>query len=253
MIDVSAAVPAHRLGAIAPLDLIDTSTYEFYRIAPPGAILASISIGLAGFDEDSARDAFATSISRCVRTLGQRSVSVAMLNGLPLILNLTPEQVASFRAECQAIGIIPTDGMQAAVEAIRTLRLKRVTVANKWDSDLNGLLRDELARAGIEIVGLATEVHTAGQVKGSYQSGAELAFALAEQAHAAAPDADGIYLAGGAWLTLGLLDAIERKFGKPVVTGQQSAHWFNLNIAGCYRPIQGHGELLSQRLDRSSI
>lgn len=251
MIDPVAGLPQYRLGAISPLDLIDTSTYEFYGIAPPNAILSSISIGLGGFTADAAKAAFSANLERCVNTLAKRSVRVAMLNGLPLLLHLAPEQLALFRSQCADAGILPTNGLEAAIAAIKALGLTTVAVGNKWSPDLNCLLREALAREGIEIVGGATEPHTAEEVKGSFESGAALAYELACRADEAAPNAEAVYLAGGAWLTLHMIGRLENELGKPIITGQQSAHWYNLNVAGCYQPRTNMGALLARSLDQS--
>lgn len=63
-----------RLGVIGPLDLIDTSAYEFYRIAPPEVIMTLASIGLQKFSEEGAQEAFTANFDHRLRQLANRGV-----------------------------------------------------------------------------------------------------------------------------------------------------------------------------------
>ena len=57
------------------------------------------------------------------------------------------------------------------------------------------------------------------------------------------PDADGLLLAGGAWLVAQAVPMLEAEFGKPVVTNPGSTYWAALRQADL-EPQPGFGQLL---------
>ena len=58
------------------------------------------------------------------------------------------------------------------------------------------------------------------------------------------PEADGVYIGGGSWLTLPVITTLEEEFGKPVITHQVATVWHLLNLLQCWKPIAGHGRLM---------
>jgi maleate cis-trans isomerase len=46
---------------------------------------------------------------------------------------------------------------------------------------------------------------------------------------------------------------MEQELGVPVILGQQSAHWYSLNVAECYEARRGMGALLGIELAKSAV
>lgn len=63
--------------------------------------------------------------------------------------------------------------------------------------------------------------------------------------------ADGVLIAGTGVRCVGIIDALEAKLGKPVITANQASLWRCLGLAGVDAPIQGYGRLLSGPRDTS--
>jgi maleate cis-trans isomerase len=61
-----------------------------------------------------------------------------------------------------------------------------------------------------------------------------------------APDADGLFLVGGAWRSLAAVPILEEDYGKPVVTNPIAQVW-RLISQGIAPPVQGWGRLLAAR------
>ena len=154
------------------------------------------------------------------------------------------EQAATFAAK----------GGWTAVDAcalsIKALGAERVAIASKWSDDVNATLAGTLNRLGIEVVGSVGVAHDMDQITGDYESGAQTAWTLAHAAMESMPEADMVFLAGAAWLTLHLVEALERELGVPVVTGLQSTNWLALNLVEAFTPREGQGSLLRRVLDR---
>lgn len=70
--------------------------------------------------------------------------------------------------------------------------------------------------------------------------------ALYEQICASCPaQADSILIAGTGLRCVGIIDALEQKLDRPVITANQASLWHCLEHAGVRRPIAGYGSLLS--------
>jgi maleate cis-trans isomerase len=111
---------------------------------------------------------------------------------------------------------------------------------------MNRTLGEFFARGGVEIAGVASEVLTPAQFqKISTADNMALAYELGRAALTRFPDADGLYIGGGAWLSEPVCQALEREFGKPAISNQSCLIWDNLTRLGRWRPLPGQGILLS--------
>ena len=75
------------------------------------------------------------------------------------------------------------------------------------------------------------------------RQGVELAVRLGRSAFLAAPQAEGLLLAGGAWLSLQAVPILEAEFGRPVVTNPSATFWAALRQFGIHSPSVGWGRL----------
>jgi maleate isomerase len=60
------------------------------------------------------------------------------------------------------------------------------------------------------------------------------------------PDVEGIFLSGGAFRTLEMLETLEKDSGLPVVTTVPANMWHCLKLIGVNDPIHGYGQLLEK-------
>lgn len=242
-------LPSCRIGYVNPLDMIDTCPYEFYRLAPDNAIASFISIGLKGFSGDAAFEAVNANLDHCMAQLAKRRVQVTVLGGLPMLFNLGPDYSAAYAEySMEKFGLRGVTSVDAVVAALKTLKVQRVVVIDKWDDELNRKVGDVLGGHGIDLIGSVSEVHTADQVKTSFEAGADVALRLAEKAKKQEPDADCFFIAGGAWLVAPYISQIEREFGVSVVAGQQSKIWYSLNLLDNHSDRPEFGSLMNTRM-----
>lgn len=69
--------------------------------------------------------------------------------------------------------------------------------------------------------------------------------ALYEQIAAACPDsADGVLIAGTGFRCVGIIDALERKLARPVISANQASLWRCLRLSGVQTSVSGYGGLL---------
>ncbi|MQA60178.1 MAG: maleate cis-trans isomerase [Actinophytocola sp.] len=116
----------------------------------------------------------------------------------------------------------------AFARAIHALGLHRVAIVASYPDDVATLFKEFLAAEGIEVVSLSSAgIDTAAEV-GRLPPEQVIELAVAND-H---PDAEVLLIPDTAMRTIELVDTIERRLGKPVLTANQVTIWEGLRIAG---------------------
>jgi maleate cis-trans isomerase len=239
-------LPKKKIGILSPLPVIDNSAYEFYRIVGDRVMLALIPVGLSEFSAKDVERVFAP-IDSLLDKLMDRGVDVVMQSGVPLPILIGVEAHDRLVAHmAQYSGRPATSSILGIVAAAKSLGIRNIALANKWSDPMNRTLGEFFARGGIRVAGVAAEVLSPADFqKKSSGENIELAYELGRAALTRFPDADGLYIGGGAWLSQPVCEALEREFGKPTISNQSAMIWDTLHRVGCWQPIPGHGRLLS--------
>jgi maleate cis-trans isomerase len=147
-------------------------------------------------------------------------------------------QVAALGA---AAGVPASSTSFAFVDACARLGVTRVAVGATYPDDVADRFVSFLATAGIEVLALSARgIVTAAEV-GTLEPAAVLEFAAAAD-HA---DAEAVLLPDTALHTIELLDALDARLGKPVLTANQVSIWQGLRLAGAGAPRAGLGALFA--------
>jgi maleate cis-trans isomerase len=116
----------------------------------------------------------------------------------------------------------------AFARAAQRLGVERVAVAASYPDEVARLFVEFLAAAGIEIVAMSSEgIDTAAEV-GRLSPDAVVELAVSHD-H---PAAEAVLIPDTAMRTLGVVNAIEHRLGKPVLTANQVTVWEGLRLAG---------------------
>ncbi|WP_219412889.1 maleate cis-trans isomerase family protein [Pseudonocardia nigra] len=151
-------------------------------------------------------------------------------------------QVAALGA---AAGVPASSTSFAFVDACARLGVTRVAVGATYPDDVAERFVAFLARAGVEVLSLSARgIITAAEV-GTLEPEDVLAFAAA----ADHPDAEAVLLPDTALHTVGLLDALDARVGKPVLTANQVSIWQGLRLAGADVPRSGLGRVFARAGD----
>jgi arylmalonate decarboxylase len=170
--------------------------------------------------------AFDFLVARKVERISQGGIPVSAYAGRARILAMLEE--AARRTTISA-----TADFEESIEAIRHLGIKRVAVAAKWGPELMKRIVEYLDHAGITPIGVHGHEHSAQQVVALRpQESVDVALALGREAFAKMPEADGLLLAGGSWLVMQAVSALEAEFGKPIVTNPGATYWAALRQGG---------------------
>ncbi len=237
-------IPKRKLGILDPLEVSDDAPYEFYHLVR-GVMLVSADLGLEAFSVADVERVFAKA-SRVTDALMARGIDLIMQSGvpLPILVGLDAHDQLVEQLARQT-GKPTTTSMLGVIRACRHMGITNVALANKWRPDMNKTLADFFARDGIRVAGVASEIMGPERFqKMGIAPSLNLAHELARQALRQFPDADGLYIGGGAWMTTPLIADLEREFGKPVVTNRNALIWDTLHLVDYWTPIPGYGRLL---------
>lgn len=143
-----------------------------------------------------------------------------------------------------ATGIPSTTTIAATCDALRALSAVRLSVASPYEPWLNDYLRTFFEKSGFTV--LAIEGFSAG-AQGAIgpqhadrvtpQQVADLAMAVDR------PQAQAIFISCTNFRTLEVIEPLEQKLGKPILTATSVSMWKMLRLANDAHAIAGAGEL----------
>lgn len=145
------------------------------------------------------------------------------------------------REICQTIenmtGIRATTTIESVTKALQQLRVRRVSVASPYEGWLNQKLRDFMEKSGFEVMaidGIGTREHASV----TPERVAELACSVDR------PEAEAIVISCTNFRTLEIIEPLEQRLGKPVITSNSASMWEMLRVLADPRTIAGAGRLL---------
>jgi maleate isomerase len=129
----------------------------------------------------------------------------------------------------RAAGGIPASSTSFAfVAAAKALGVAKVAVAASYPHDVSALFVDFLDAAGITVDGMSSHgVATAAEVATMTPEAVSDMAAAYDR-----PGADALLIPDTAMRTLALVNTLEDRLGKPVLTANQVTIWYGLRLAG---------------------
>ena len=124
----------------------------------------------------------------------------------------------------------------AVVDALRSVGAQRISVASPYEAWLNEKLKEYLNMFGIEVTalkGLGTQEHASF----TPEQNAELAVEVDR------PESQAIFISCSNFRTLEMIEIMEKKLGKPVLTSNMCSLWKMLRRLGDSRCLPGTGLL----------
>jgi maleate isomerase len=138
-----------------------------------------------------------------------------------------------------ATGIPGVTSSAATADALRSLQIKRVSVASPYAPWLNEKLKEYLQACGFEVLamqGLGTQAHASFTPEQNAALAAEVDRA----------ESQAVFISCSNFRTLEIIEPLERKLGKPVVTSNMVSLWKMLRTIGDRRHIPGAGRLFRE-------
>jgi maleate cis-trans isomerase len=240
------AKPPYYCGIIAPArgdEAGETNRTE--SLLPSEVITLSNVLGIRDYTSAGVEEAM-THYPDCVRDLVSRGAQRVCLNGIPISVQLgRPRVLELIENSPKHFGVPGDTAGEAAVAAMQYLGVGKLAVGSRWADEVNDALIRYLADAGIEVLAMTSRGQWAQQAFSmSFEMGVRLAFELGREAMQQAPQADALFLPGGAWRPLPAVPILEADYGKPVFTNGNTQAW-RLIHDGIAPPVHGWGQLLA--------
>ena len=230
-----------RVGLLVPSSN-STQEPEFAATLPASVSLHVTRLSLASVDPDSTLKIVAELEKEAVK-LADADVDVIVLAATAPSTRMGKGYDAQLIKRIEdASGKRATTAATAMLEAFAALDVRRVALAAPWASQTNTVVAAFLQAHGIEVVSqLALEVTRNNDIG---RLAPRTAYDLGLAADRA--EADAVFLACGNWWTAAIVERLEAKTGKPVLTTNNMALWAVLRMIGGHASVPGFGRLLRE-------
>ena len=132
--------------------------------------------------------------------------------------------------------------ISSVIRALNTFKAKRIVIATPYIDEINEIEANYLSQRGFDVLriqGLNLR-QDSDMIRVTPEYWLEFAAGI-DQA-----DADIIFISCSAARSMDIIDELEQRSGKPVITSNQAMIWDTLRLAGIGDHIHGYGQLLSQ-------
>ena len=142
-------------------------------------------------------------------------------------------------------GLPAITAVGSSVEALRHVGARRVSIAGPYgDHMLRERLKPLLEGLGFEVVSADGEPEMQQRTRSVVIGNQDPQVIADFVPRVVKPEADTVFLPGTAWRALEVVDELERRTGKTVVTANQATIWNALRKLGWSQPIEGYGRAL---------
>lgn len=139
----------------------------------------------------------------------------------------------------KATGLPATTTSTAMIEALKSLNVKHLALASPYMHEVHEALIDFLAAHGVRVVGSVALNLSEDQSLVS----PERSMRMAEEADR--PEAEAVFVSCTGQRLGPLLDDMEARLGKPVLTANQVTGWHALQLLGRAPALEGRGSLFA--------
>ncbi|WNK01565.1 Asp/Glu racemase [Thalassospiraceae bacterium LMO-JJ14] len=233
--------PLAKLGFIL-LATEQTVQDDMIAICPPGVGVHFARVDNPDSITNESLSAIAPDLTRAARTiLPDGSLDVVSYACTSGSLVLGQERVEALLRDgnpnAKASSIIA-----AVIRALQAVGARKIVVATPYLDEINTAEKAYLQDRGFDVLdiqGLNLEKDS-DMVRVSPDFIMDMALQLDR------PDADAIFISCGALRSVDVIEALEEKTGKPVITSNQALAWDALRLAGMNEKRDGYGRLLRE-------
>ena len=233
-------------GVIAPArgDETGDASLQSESLLPQEVVTLSNVLGIQDYTAQGVEDAMGR-YADCVQDLVSQGAQRVSLNGIPISVQLGRRRVLDLIEDTQnTLGVPGDTAGEAVVAAMHHMGVSKIAVGSRWAEQVNEALIRYLDDAGIEVLTITSRGQWAQQAFSmSIEMGIKMAFELGREAMRQAPQADALFLPGGAWRPLPAVPILEEDYNKPVFTNGNTRAW-RLIHDGIAPPVTGWGRLL---------
>lgn len=214
---------------------------EFYKMSPEGVITCTTRISLHETNTEQLSKIGSQSIE-AAKLLSQAPVDVIALGCTSgsFIGGSKYDEELIRDMEIASNGIPCTTTSRAVVNALNTLKAKKIAVATPYIEEVNERGKKFLEENGFEVVNIVgLDLLYDSEID---SQSLETVYRLAKEVDT--EDADAIAILCTGIRSIGIIDHLEKDLGKPVISAIQATFWHSLRLSGVQEKIKGYGSLL---------
>ena len=237
----------HRFGLLTPSSNT-TQEPEFFAALPSDVTLHTGRVAY--------RDITPEEQMRCVLELESESRKLADAEVDVIVFAATAPTLAQGKGYDRelikrmedAAGRPATTAATAFVDALTLIGAKRIAIGAPWSRTMDKPMVAFMQASGFDVVHSEVVGFVASIELG--RAGPETAYELGLRTDR--PDADAIIMPGGNWRCMSIVERLEQKVGKPVLSNNAVSLWAGLRMLGRADGIPGYGTLLRDHLRKAA-
>ena len=219
---------------------------DFLRLLPDEADVQILPLGLWRQSLYDLEGMAAEHTERTTALVAEHGWDGIALMGAPMQVQ-NPGHVEHLRS---LLNIPATTALESGAAAVKAFGAQRILLLTPFDDGLNGMLREFLTAAGLDVVVPQTNRADTSRedVNSTERKSADEVYRIAADAFAAAPDVDAVYFQGAPLNPLHCLERLEADLGVPVVASNPAMFWHIASLLGHRLPssVDGCGSLLRE-------
>jgi maleate cis-trans isomerase len=235
-----------RIGFMCP-SVLETTIPNFTSFAPEGVGICAITSNIEDWDKNEFERAM-NKVVADAKSLATRGVDYIIFSGGPLLTSRGKGADIELRNRIMdATGLDATTTITSAVQALEYLNIKRVAMLSPFPQHVQRATIDFLRAHDFDVLkDDSMDIH----FRALHKVGPDEIYRRAGALLTSTPEADGLYIPCPQWPTQKAVEAIERDYGKPVVTCDPADFWMAFRSLGIHDRIENHGILLRSLSER---
>lgn len=230
-----------RIGLIVPSPNTVAET-EFWRLAPDGVSVHTTRLLYRADEVDDPLADMEQFLPRVLKELRGMEVDVVAYACTASALRTPHEETRDEIARALDLPVVTTMG--AILDAFRALGVTRIAVGSPYPDRVNAAEREYFESQGLTVTADEGVLLFEAQQRLRHMNLVTEADVETLAAKIDSPEAEAIFLSCADMATLGAIDRLEQRLGKPVVTSTQATFRGALRAAGIEDRIDGAGRLL---------
>lgn len=233
-----------KLGFLIPSHDTGYGSYEFRVMCPEGVVPLETRVMVKKVAREELQKASQGAVMGA-EMLATANVDVIdyIATATCFVLGVKGEKTLVGEIEAKT-GIQATAGGQSVCDALRFLGARKILTYTPYNEEVEEISRQYFKESGFEIVGgrnLQFEDPASINRVSPYEILADVM-----KLHKENPGAEGVFIVGGCFRTLDIVDTLEKHIGIPVVGTQQANMWNCLRLCEVPDLLHGFGKLFEK-------
>jgi len=233
-----------KIGILIPS--VDTGycSYEFRKACPDGVVTLETRVAMGRLTLERLKQMRGDALYGAqLLATANPDVITYEATAAGFVLGVEGEQALIQEIE-EKTGIKATTGASAVAASLTSLGIKKVSIFAATPEDVTAFAAKYLTDKGFDVRDV--ESVSFGHATEGFRWSPWEVYSNVMKFYQRCPDVDAIFIAGGCFRTLEMIETLERDIGLPVVTTVPANMWHCLKLAGVKDPVYGFGQLLEK-------